>query len=205
MATPPHTTRTDRSRSTARVRAWPDDRNRILRVTLAALALFSLLALMPGMSRADIGAAAKVVPAAGLVGEGRLTFLGFRIFDAQLYAPSGAYDPSKPFALKLTYLRSFKGEAIAKRTEKEMRRQGMPKGATLNGWTRDMARIFPNVSPGQSIIGVRDNKGHTLFYAGGRRIGSIKDKAFTKRFFSIWLGSNTNDPALRSRLIGARS
>ncbi|MEP2723870.1 chalcone isomerase family protein, partial [Roseibium sp.] len=149
--------------------------------------------------------AAKLVPAASLVGEGRMTFLGFRIFDAELYAPSGTYDPAKPFALKLTYLRSFKGEAIAKRTEKEMLRQGMPKGATLNGWTRDMTSIFPNVSPGEAIIGVRDSKGHTLFYSGGRRIGSIKDKDFTKRFFAIWLGGNTNDPALRSRLIGASS
>ncbi|WP_209003538.1 chalcone isomerase family protein [Labrenzia sp. CE80] len=203
MATPPHPTR--KNCCIAQARSWPDRRNHLLRLGLAILALFSLLALMPGTSRADIGAAAKLVPAASLVGAGRLTFLGFRIFDAKLYAPSGTYDPSKPFALKLTYLRSFKGEAIARRTEKEMLRQGMPKGAALNGWTRDMARIFPDVGPGQSIIGVRDNKGHTLFYSGGRRIGSIKDKTFTKRFFSIWLGSNTNDPALRSRLIGARS
>ena len=40
---------------------------------------------------------------------------------------------------------------------------------------------------------------------GQRRIGKIADKAFTRRFFAIWLGPNTKDPALRNRLIGRTS
>ena len=105
-------------------------------------------------AQADLGAAAKSVPSASLVGEGRMKFLGFNVFDAQLYAPNGVYSSSNPFALRLTYLRNFKGKAIAEKSAEEMAKQGVSK-AQLDGWTKQMAAIFPNVSSGQSITGVR--------------------------------------------------
>ena len=122
-------------------------------------------------ARADLGAAANYVPSASLVGKGRLTFLGFKIFDAELYAPGGTYSPSRPFALKLTYLRNFKGRAIAKRSADEMRKLGASEGQ-LAKWTRQMEAIFPNVSKGQSITGVRTSSDKATFYLGNRRIGT---------------------------------
>ena len=180
-----------------------NDRLRGIGLVAAFFTALSLQTLAP--AHADLGAPAKIVPAAALVGEGRMTFLGFRVFDAELYAAGGTYKASAPFALKLTYLRSFKGAAITDSTIKEMRRQGMRDKATLARWDKQMRAIFPNVSRGQSITGVRDSKGHTVFYLGQRRIGKIADKAFTRRFFAIWLGPNTKDPALRNRLIGRTS
>ncbi|WP_417671972.1 chalcone isomerase family protein [Roseibium sp.] len=174
-------------------------------LAIAMLASACLLALAPSLARADIGAAAKTIPAAALVGEGRMTFLGFRIFDAELYAPRGSYRPDKPFALKLTYLRNFKATAIAEQTAKEMKRQGLRSKDKLDTWTKQLSDMLPNVSPGDSITGVRDNSGHTVFFAGSRRLGAIKDREFTRRFFAIWLGQNTNDPALRNKLVGASS
>lgn len=155
-------------------------------------------------ARADLGAAARSVPSASLVGKGRLTFLGIKVFDAELYAPGGAYSPEKPFALKLTYLRSFKGTAIAARSAEEMRKQGAPANM-LKTWTTQMEAIFPNVRAGQSITGVRTSGGATLFYAGNSRIGAISDPAFAKHFFAIWLGQRTGNPALRAKLVGAGS
>ncbi|WP_420414192.1 chalcone isomerase family protein [Roseibium sp.] len=155
-------------------------------------------------ARADLGSAARSIPSASLVGQGRLTFLGIKVFDAALYAPGGAYSPSKPFALKLTYLRNFKGQAIAKRSADEMRKQGASK-AQLAKWSKQMEAIFPNVSAGQSITGVRTASGSTVFYFGNRKIGAISDKAFSKRFFAIWLGNRTGNPRLRAKLVGAGS
>ncbi|SHM28531.1 chalcone isomerase family protein [Roseibium suaedae] len=174
-------------------------------VALFVLLALSLVMLFPRPASAGLGAAGNSVPAASLVGEGQMTFLGFAIFDAELYAPQGQYKPSAPFALKLTYLRSFKGTAIAAETAKQMRRQGMKDVAKLEVWTDQMNRIFPNVSKGQSLTGVRDRAGNTVFYSGSKAIGTIKDPEFTKRFFAIWLGQNTQNPDLRNRLVGARS
>lgn len=166
---------------------------------LVAAAL--LLAAVP--ARADLGPASRLVPSAELVGQGRLTFFGFRIFDAELYAPDGVYASGKPFALKLTYLRNFSGDSIAERSIDEIRRQGYANQVKLADWDAKMRSIFPDVSPGQSITGVRDTAGRTVFYSGSRRLGTIDDPEFARRFFSIWLGNNTQDPDLRARLIGA--
>ena len=174
----------------------------LLVVTIVSVALMSPPGLLS--ARADLGAAANSVPAASLVGKGRLTFLGFKVFDAELYAPGGTYSPIKPFALKLTYLRNFKGSAIAKRSADEMRKQGASEGQ-LAKWTRQMEAIFPNVSAGQSITGVRTSSGVATFYLGNRRIGTISDPAFTTRFFSIWLGNRTGNPELRAKLVGMDS
>lgn len=174
----------------------------LLIAAIVSIALMSPPSLVT--ARADLGVAANYVPSASLVGEGRLTFLGFKIFDAELYAPGGTYSPSKPFALRLTYLRNFKGSAIAKRSADEMRKLGASEGQ-LAKWTRQMEAIFPNVSAGQSITGVRTSSGNAAFYLGNRKIGTISDPAFTRRFFSIWLGNRTGNPELRAKLVGMNS
>lgn len=175
-----------------------------LKPLLLALSISVILAFAAGLSpaKADLGTAASSVPSASLVGKGRMTYLGFRVFDAELYAPGGKYSPSRPFALKLTYLRNFTGTDIAKSSEQEMRKQGAS-NAKLATWRKQMDRIFPNVSKGQSITGVRTVSGSTVFYKGNRKIGSISDPGFTKSFFSIWLGNKTRNPGLRAKLVGA--
>ncbi|WP_106754746.1 chalcone isomerase family protein [Pannonibacter carbonis] len=170
-------------------------------MAMAFLACATLI-LTPLAAKADLGPASRLVPSAELVGKGRLTFFGFRIFDAELYAPDGVYATGKPFALKLTYLRRFSGEAIADRSIDEIRRQGYGNEAKLSAWSDAMRDIFPDVTPGQSITGVRDASGRTVFYSGNRRLGTIADPEFTRRFFAIWLGNNTQDPDLRARLTG---
>ena len=173
---------------------------------LFTLTLFALVALSPtAPARADLGAAARLLPSAELVGAGRMTFLGFKVFDAELYAPGGTYAPSAPFALKLTYLRAFKGKDIADSSVKEMRRQGGVSDRQLAAWGREMEAIFPDVRPGQSITGVRTAGGRTEFYLGNRKLGSVSDPAFTKKFFAIWLGNASRDPQLRAKLVGAAS
>jgi hypothetical protein len=153
-------------------------------------------------SQKALGAASKSMPPAELVGEGRMTYLGFKVFDAELYAPGGTYRSSDAFALILIYLRNFKGGDITRSSVKEIKRQGGVSEQQLASWEKQMTSIFPNESSGQSITGVRTTSGHAVFYFGDRKIGAIKDAAFARRFFSIWLGQKTRNPRLRSKLLG---
>jgi hypothetical protein len=170
-----------------------------------ALILAVAVATPAGTAFADLGSAARLLPSAELVGKGRMTFLGFKVFDAELYAPQGSYNPEASFALKLTYLRSFKGKQIAESSIKEIRRQGGVSDAQLAKWQAQMEAIFPSVTPGQSITGVRTGRGHAEFFLGDRKLGTIADPTFTKKFFAIWLGGNTRDPQLRAKLVGSGS
>lgn len=202
---PQHATRTTKRRSVSHAIAGGFTAAQSRRLFLAfvmGLLLALAITAMPRPAAADAGPAARLVPSAELVGQGRMTYFGFRVFDAELYAPQGRYSPSKPFALKLTYLRNFKGSDIAKRSVDEMRRQGLKDEAKLKLWGDQMRAIFPDVAQGASITGVRDASGKAVFYKDGKQIGSINDREFSRRFFAIWLGENTSNPGLQASLTG---
>lgn len=169
----------------------------------ATLAMLSVLAATPSTADSQGTAVVRSVPSAELVGKGRMTFLGFRLFDAELYAPEGTYEASAPFALKLTYLRNFTSRDIVDSSIKEIRRQGGASAAQLDRWERQMRRLFPDVAAGQSITGVRTPDGAADFYLNGRKLGTIRDAAFTQKFFAIWLGRQTRNPQLRAALTGS--
>ncbi|MEM0912290.1 MAG: hypothetical protein AAGJ37_15045, partial [Pseudomonadota bacterium] len=59
------------------------------------------------------------------VGNARLEVMFWDIYDAELIAESGIFVSGEPFALRLTYLRKFKGEDIASRSVDEMRSLGV--------------------------------------------------------------------------------
>lgn len=171
-----------------------------------AFILFVLAILVvPGQAHSDANIAAKYFPDAKIVGAGRLKYMGFNVYDAELYAASGMWNVNAPFVLTLRYLRSLSGDAIAKRSVEEMRKQGFRNESQLSGWYREMVSIFPDVNKQTALTGVRDENGYTIFYRNRVRIGTVRDREFTRRFFNIWLGASTSAPSLRKQLIGVAS
>ena len=89
------------------------------------LSLLLCLVGLPIVSLANSPAAGKspvyrYLETATLQGQGRLTFWGFDVYDARYYVadPKG----QNGFALEIQYIRSFKGNDLAKRTIDEMSR-----------------------------------------------------------------------------------
>ena len=149
--------------------------------------------------------AEQYMPNPVLVGEARLKFLFWKIYDAELYAPDGIWSETKPFALTFTYLRKATSEQISKRMVKELRGQGFEDKALLDSWYQTSLRIFPDVDKGTRITGVRDKHGHAQFFLNDQPIGTVEDPFFTNWFFRIWLGERTSVPKFRSRLLGKES
>lgn len=138
-----------------------------------------------------------------LVGEARLEVLFWDIYDAQLIAADGNFDPEKPFALSLTYLRDFEGKTIASRSIDEMRKQGMKDEVKLAKWFEKMQQVFPDVVEGQTLTGVVDDKQNSHFYFDDKKVSTIEDPEFTKWFFDIWLSKETSQPKMRQKLLGS--
>ncbi|MGB3725435.1 MAG: chalcone isomerase family protein [Glaciecola sp.] len=136
------------------------------------------------------------------VGEARLSVLFWDIYDASLIAQNGQFNSGGPFALTLTYLRSFDGNDIASRSIDEMRGQGMTDEMKLAKWYQELEQIFPDVQEGQTITGVMDNNKVSHFYLEDQLIGSIEDAEFGKWFFDIWLSEKTSEPKMRQQLLG---
>lgn len=178
------------------------------RSTLAAAAALLASALVTDVQASVAGSVPahvrKYVEPVRLAGQGKLTWFGFHVYDAQLYASQG-FDPrnwaSQPFVLELTYARKLEGKAIADASRDEMQRMNFGSAADQARWLEAMQRIFPNVDKGRRIAGVNVPGKGARFYVDGVFAGSIDEPAFAQAFFAIWLDERTRAPKLRESLL----
>lgn len=136
------------------------------------------------------------------VGQGRLTYFIWNVYDATLYASEGEFDETKPFALNLHYLRDIEGQKIADTSAEAIRQLGFEDEMKIAAWHSQMLRIFPDVKKGTELTGVFDPGKPTRFYMGDKEIGRVRDPEFGKWFFDIWLSEKTQKPQLRAKLLG---
>ena len=131
-------------------------------------------------------------------GSGELRRFGFLIYEATLWA--GADPTRPPLALQLTYQRQIRGQALAEASIAEMHKLGVTEKAQLERWSAALARIFPDVRPGDHLLGLYLPEG-AHFHQGDRWLGSIQEPAFARAFFGIWLDARTSAPELRAALL----
>ena len=162
------------------------------RALLRALLTCALL-YWPGLARA------KTEALAGLTrwGNGEFRRFGFIVYQATLWAGDDPRYP--PLALRLDYKRHIEGKAIAEASIKEMRRF-VADESQLQRWGTQMQRIFPDVKPGDHLLGVYRTD-EAQFYQDDRLIGTIDASGFADAFFAIWLDPRTSAPDLRAALL----
>ena len=144
------------------------------------------------------------MPQYRLVGKGQLTFWGFQVYNARLWAlPGFSADnlASQTFALELAYLRGFESKAVAERSITEMRRAAAISEAQAKAWITEMMRVLPNTKAGDRVTGVNLPGTGALFLLNGKLTGEIRDPEFARLFFGIWLSPKTSEPKLRSALL----
>lgn len=134
-------------------------------------------------------------------GTATMRWMGLKVYDISLWRPAGRRGTSAPFALELAYATRFKGRDIAARSIEEMKAQGHSDAGQLARWERAMASIFPDVKPGDRLLGVALPGKAARFYAGDRHLGNIEDPAFVRAFFDIWLSQKTRAPKVRAQLL----
>jgi hypothetical protein len=135
-------------------------------------------------------------------GEGQLRWFGLHIYDAALWARSDAINLQSEFALDIRYARNISSERLVRSSVKEMRRLDFDDSARLEKWSREMARVFPDISKGDRLTGINRPGFGAEFYHNGRFAGAVADEQFALAFFSIWLDPRTREPGLREALIG---
>lgn len=133
-----------------------------------------------------------------------MRWFGLHIFDAALWVTGRELQWDETFALDIRYARDFSGARIADASADEIRRLGVADNRRVEYWREQMARIFPDVSKGESITGVYRPGVGAEFFHQGRAVGSLRDADFARAFFSIWLDPRTREPRLRASLLGQR-
>ena len=145
------------------------------------------------------------LPGARLQGQGRLRFMGLRIYDARLWTAPPALRSDwtlAPLALELLYARSLDGNRIAERSLVEMQRQGEIESGKAARWLSAMKQVFPDVQAGERLTGVHLPGLGARFFVNGQLKGEVRDVEFARQFFGIWLSPGTSEPALREALLG---
>jgi hypothetical protein len=166
--------------------------------------LFSLAALTALASPPLPELVQKDHPGLVLQSQSPFRFFGLKVYDIRLWAPEGRYRADLPHALELTYDMTLKGADIAKRSITEMRGQGYGPDAKLARWNAEMAKIFPDIKPGDTLIGVHAPGKEVRFYTRDKFIATVTEPEFAKAFFDIWLSDKTSEPGLRERLLGKK-
>ena len=160
-----------------------------------------VLCVLAAAPLAGLAHSAAGDPTDGLTrwGSGEFRRFGFLIYQATLWAgDQGPLQP--PLALKLTYQRNIAGRDIAAASVKEMRQLGMADEQRLERWGEEMDRIFPDVRPGDHLLGLQRADGARFFF-NGSPLGAVDDVAFARAFFAIWLDVRTSAPELRNALL----
>ena len=158
-----------------------------------------------------IPAAAQTLPpeAAALAGAreaggAAFRYLGLRIYNAKLWTAGARFDAEAPFALGIRYARNIKGLKLAEESVKQWREMRYGFEHLHQAWEAEMRRIFPDVKPGDELVGVYLPGKGAQFYFNGKLAGAVSDQAFARAFFAIWLDERTTEPGLRRALIAER-
>jgi Chalcone isomerase-like len=141
------------------------------------------------------------LPSLKRLGDGRLRFLGIHVYDASLWA-AGAFGFERPFALDIRYAMNVKGRDLSQRSIKEMKGQGHTDAGKLTRWEAAMDSVFPDIKPGDRLVGIHVPGKEARFYSNDRLLGTVADPEFARAFFGIWLDEKTSEPKLRAKLLG---
>lgn len=184
----------------------------VLGVMLSALVGLSGLAVAQQSTKraapAELSAFANNGAPWRLMGSGALRFLGFRAYDANLWATSATANPLEDqslFALEIDYNTALRSEEIVKLSIAEMGRLRKPGDAQVRRWTEQLQKAFPSVQKGDKLVGVNVPNVGVRYFFNGKQTAEINDPQLSEAFFAIWLDPATKRPELRNALLGSAS
>lgn len=136
------------------------------------------------------------------IGEARLRKYLFHIYDAELWSTAPRWSPDAPFALAITYARSIDSTQLVARTQAELEQMGEWDAGAEERWRGELTRAFPDVRPGDRLVGVRLPGEPLRFYLNGAFYSEIHEPRLARAFFGLWLDPRTSEPEMRRRLLG---
>lgn len=137
------------------------------------------------------------------VGQGEMSWLWFKLYDATLYSQSGRYEPGNyPLALTLTYARDIERSDLLTATAEEWQRLDLGSDVDRQRWIGQLAALWPDVGAGDRLTFYVDEAGLGHFWWHDQPLGTLADPQFSAAFLAIWLADNSRDPTLTRRLRG---
>ena len=128
---------------------------------------------------------------------------GFSVYHIALWSAENRWDTAKPYALQLTYRRDLSRATLVEGVMDGIREQDSADDATLADWEQSMQQALPDVSEGDTIVGLALPGEDAVLFHNERQIMKITDPRLSQAFFNVWLGQSANETT-RSRLLGQK-
>ena len=142
-------------------------------------------------------------PELGRVGGGEMRWLGFKLYDAALWASArGEAAMGDAHVLSIRYSRAIGSERLVAVSLDEMRRLGFGDEVRLARWGEALAAALPSVEAGDTLAALHRPGEGAQFWHQGQPSGEIRDPELARAFFAIWLDPRTREPQLRAQLLG---
>lgn len=136
------------------------------------------------------------------VGEARLKFLLWSVYDSRLYTPTGEYQSGiRPLKLEIEYLLDVKADALVERTQTEWNKMGR-EHPRHDEWRQKLGSIWTDINSGDVISLELDSENRSTFRRNGELLGHIEDPEFGQEFVDIWLSEDCTRPEIRQALLG---
>lgn len=157
-----------------------------------------ILALLASPMSAQASVIETALPQAELRGKAIFRFIGLPIYEARLFTTNGGpVDWSRDFGLELEYMRSVKKKDLVNSTMDEFARNGPPIPVQ-----DQLSRCFRDVSAGDRYLAITQGKNQIRFWRNGVSVCTLSYPQISKRFMSIFVGTNTRSASFTRRLKG---
>ncbi|PSL20230.1 chalcone isomerase family protein [Shimia abyssi] len=173
------------------------------RVVMLALTVLLPLA-MAAKAHADVApevAATLGQPAE--LGSGDFRWLGFKVYEAQLYTQQGkGFRWERPFALQLDYARKVRARVLLKASLEELERMEGAREDHLEIGAK-LSVCFRDVRPGDRVVAAPKSADQLEFWVNGAQTCTLRHAGIRARYLGIWLSDQARDQSLAKRLRGA--
>lgn len=144
----------------------------------------------------------SVVPQPAVAGEGQFRYLGFKVYDLDLFTSGGSrFNADRPFALSIEYDRKIRTAVLLKASLGELERvEG--KKADHDAIRDKLAACYRDITPGDRIVAAPKGANAMSFWVNGKRTCTLSHPNFRDRYMAIWLSDKARDPAQARRLRG---
>jgi len=136
------------------------------------------------------------------VGEARLSFLGFVIYEGRLFTEGGqAFSEGAPVALEILYRRDFSAQQMLTTTRSELGR--VDRDATDNDQiVNQLSACFRDVADGDRYLAISPLPDELELKLNGTTVCDLRAPGIGQRFLAIWLSDESRFPRLSRRLRG---
>jgi len=173
------------------------------RPTAFVFACLTLAAASGAQAREKPPELAGAVEATRAVGAADFRVLFWPVFRATLWSGDGAFDWAAPFALSLTYARTFTADQLTDKTVEEMARLTGRGANEFTAFGREFGACIDDVGPGDRITAISVDDEKARLFLNGRQKCTLERPALRREFFGIWLSRDSLFPEATERLIGS--